>query len=85
MINYRNNPELFNIADQINVGSQIMVKYRFNTHGEYAQTRKPLICKVVAVFEHFCTVEHVTDYGYKYYEDICYTDLLTGRHSVYNY
>jgi len=85
MINYRNNPELYNIADQITVGSQIKLKHRVNSYGDYKATRKHIICRVVAVYDYFCTVEHVTKYGTKFYEDVCYTDLLTGRHSVYNY
>lgn len=85
MINYRNNPELFNIVDNITIGSQIMVTHRFNSYGEYKRTRKPKICKVVAVYEHFCTVEHRCSKGTVYYEDINYTDFLTGHHRVYNY
>lgn len=85
MINFRNNPELFDIIDQLTVGSQIQVRYRYNSHGEYQLARKPRIAKVVAMYEHFCTVEHKTDYGTSYLENICYTDLLTGRHRVYNY
>lgn len=84
MIDYKNNPDLFNIINNITVGSQIRCLHRFNSYGEYTQTRTPKICKVVAKYEHFCTVEHVSPFGV-YYEDICYTDLLTHRHTVYNY